>query len=268
MKTINKLPAFVFIVLLSGHLAQGQFDPYQTFPGTGSALVSGPPLAFDNVPTAGFSAFSTSSTPNTFMGDGYNLGAGTTKITGFDVYPVNTSGLNFTGLKINIYVWGAVNTSGTVNATTPAFGSLLGTYSFTASGAFNNGFYFPFENVPGVTPGLSLATPLTVPGQIGLTFNYQGTTDGVNYVSANNLTSIISSNAPTVGSEVFAGYYRNAGTPTETDGNFTSSLRSLGGLGTFQSLAVRVYTVVPEPSVIALTCFGTLALLKIRRRKA
>jgi hypothetical protein len=225
-------------------------------------------LAFNNVtlPPDPFSAFSTSSTPNTFMGSAYNLAPGTTSITGFDIYPVNVSGVNFTGLKINIFVWGTVNTSGTVNSTTPAFGNLLATYTLTSAGSFATGFYFPFENVPGVTPGISLATPLTVPGTVGISFNYQGTTDGVNYSSFQNLTSIISSNAPTTGSEVFAGYYRNAGTPTETDGNFTSSLRSLGGLGNFQSLALRIYT-VPEPTSLALAGLGAAALVVFRRRK-
>ena len=69
----------------------------------------------------------TGSTPNTFMGDGYVLAAGATDITGFDIFPVNLSGTTYTGLKINSYVWGTVNT-GTVNATTPAFGNLLGSY--------------------------------------------------------------------------------------------------------------------------------------------
>lgn len=198
------------------------------------------------------------------MGDGYNLAPGTTSITGFDLYPVNVTGVNYTGLQITIYVWGSVNTSGTVNATTPAFGNLLATYTLTAAGAFNSGFYFPFESVPGVTPGVTLATPLSIPStQIGLTFNYQGTTDGVNYASANNLTSIISSNQPTVGSEVFAGYYRNAA--SENNGNFTSSLRALGGLGTYQSLAVRVYT-VPEPTTVAILGLGAAGFFILRRR--
>jgi hypothetical protein len=233
-----------------------------------SAVLSEAQLAFNNVSTPLFSAFSTSSSPNTFMGDGYNLAPGTTSITGFDIYPVNVSGTSFTGLKINIFVWGNVNTSGTVNATTPAFGNLLATYTLTSAGNFATGFYFPFEGAtPGVTPGISLATPLAVPStQVGITFNYQGTTDGVNYSSFQNLTSIISSNAPTTGSEVFNGYYRNAGTPTETDGNFTSALRSLGGLGSFQSLALRIYT-VPEPSAFALAGLGASALLAFRRRK-
>jgi hypothetical protein len=233
-----------------------------------SAASSQAQLAFNNVPTSGFSAFSTSSTPNTFMGDGYNLAPGTTAISGFDVYPVNTSGVNYVALKITIYVWGSVNTSGTVNAVTPAFSNLLATYTLTSAGAYNTGFYFPFENVPGVLPGITLGSPLAVPStQIGLTFNYQGSTDGTTYSPANNLTSIISSNQPTVGSEVFAGYYRNAGTPAETDGNFTSALRSLAGLGTYQSLAVRIYT-VPEPTTAALASLGVVGLVIWRRRKA
>src|ERR1017187_9116442 len=47
-------------------------------------------LAFDNAPT-GFPAYSTSSTPNSFMGDAYNLYPGSTVITGFDLFPVNRS---------------------------------------------------------------------------------------------------------------------------------------------------------------------------------
>ena len=149
-----------------------------------SAATTNAQVAFDNVPTSNFSAFSTSSTSNTFMGDGYNLPVGTSAITGFDVYPVNVSGTSFTGLKINIFVWGTVNTSGTVNAATPAFGNLLGSYSFTSSGSYSTGFYFPFEGTPGVTPGITLGSPLAVSGtQIGFSINYQGTTDGVNYSS-------------------------------------------------------------------------------------
>ena len=223
-------------------------------------------LAFNNAPT-GFYAVSTSSTPNTFMGDAYNLAPGTTSITGFDLYPVNQTGVNYTGLRINIYVWGTVNTTGTVNATTPAFSNLLGSYSLTSAGTYTSGFYYSFTSAtPGVTPGITLGTPLAVTGtQIGLTVNYQGTTDGVNYANANNLTSIITSNAPTVGSEVFAGYYRNAS--SEVNGNFTSSLRSLGGLGTYQSLAVGIYTTsVPEPAACALVGMGFAGLLAFRRR--
>ena len=209
----------------------------------------------------------TGSTPNTFMGDGYTLLGGTTSITGFDVVPVNLSGTSFTGLQGTIYVWGTVNT-GTVSATAPAFSNLLGSYTFTATGAFTTGFYFPFESAtPGVSPGVSLVTPLAISGTtIGVTMSYQGTTDGVNYASATSLTSVVSyGTAPTVGSESFNGYYRNAN--SETNGNFTSSLRSLGY--TNQSLALRVYGNVqatPEPSALAALGLGAFAMLRRRKR--
>lgn len=201
-------------------------------------------VVFDNMSSyesgnASATVNSTGSTPNTFMGDAYTLAAGTTEITGFDIFPVNASGTSFTGIKITIDVWGNVN-MGAVNATTPAFGNLLGSYTLTSSGSFTTGFFFPFEGSPvGSTPGISLGSPLAIPGTtIGLSFNYQGTTDGVNYNSFNGLSSIISAGTtPTVGSDVFDGYYRNAN--SETDGNFTSTLRLLGL--TDQSLGVRIY---------------------------
>jgi hypothetical protein len=228
-------------------------------------------LVYDNHTATGSNA-STSSTPNTFMGDGYNLLAGTTAITGFDIYPVNTTGVNYNALQIDIYVWGTVNTSGTVNATTPAFSNALAHYTLSTPGTFNSGFFFPFEGSPaGVNPGITLATPLTIPStQIGLTFAYQGSTDGgTTFASANNLTSIISINGTnTVGTNVFNGYYRNAGTPTETDGNFTSALRSIAG--TNESLAVRVYGVnasVPEPSSLALCGLGIAGIPAWWRRR-
>lgn len=222
-----------------------------------------PSLVFDNMSNfensvADAGVASTSSTPNTFMGGGYVLTPGTTDITGFDVYPVNASGTNYNALKINIFVWGTVNT-GTVNATTPAFGNLLASYTLTSVGTFTTGFYFPFEGVPnGSSPGIILATPLSIPSTtIGVSFNYQGSIDGgANYNSANNLTSLISYGTPaSVGSEVFNGYYRNAN--SETNGNFTSTLRSIGEDD--QTLALRIYgdviEAVPEPG----TAFAALA---------
>src|SRR5690349_4409698 len=236
-----------------------------------AAVSSNAALVFDNMSNyeggnTNAHIASTSSTPNTFMGDAYTLAAGTTAITGFDIYPVNLSGVNYVGIKINIFVWGSVNTSGTVNSTTPAFGNLLGSYTLTSSGTFTTGFYFPFEGSPnGVNPGITLGSPLSIPSTtIGITFNYQGTTDGVTYNNVNSLTSLIGyGTAPTVGSQVFSGYYRNAA--SETDGNFISTLRTLGNAN--ESLALRVYgTVVPEPGSFALIGIGSAALLIFRRR--
>lgn len=226
-------------------------------------------LVFDNMSDVGVVPNATGSTPNTFMGDGYVLAAGTTEITGFDVFPVNLSGTAFNSIKINIFVWGTVNT-GTVNATTPLFGSLLGSYSLTSVDSFPSGSYFPFEGAtPGVTPGISLGSPLAISSTtIGLTFNYQGSTDGgVTFANVNSLSSIIATGpAPTVGSLVFgSGYFRNAN--SEVNGNFTSTIRALAGL-TNQGLGVRVYgtvTAVPEPTSLALIGGGAMFLLFRRR---
>jgi hypothetical protein len=181
----------------------------------------------------------TTSTPNTFMGDGYLLTPGTTNITGFDVFPVNETGTNFTGLQITIYVWGSVN-PGTVNSFTPAFGNLLATYTATITQEFDSGFFFSIEGFPkGSTPGLALNPPLAVSGtNIGITINTEGTTDGTNYASYNDLTSIISyGTLATVGGEDFNGYYRNLN--SETNGDFIEGRRTLSQ--TFQSLALRVF---------------------------
>ena len=239
-----------------------------------SAATAKADLVFDNISNAensvpGAAITGTGSTPNSFMGAGYVLAAGTTAITGFDLFPVNFTSTSYTGLRINIYVWGTVNT-GTVNAAAPAFSNLLGNYTVDSSGSFaGGGTYFPYEGATvGASPGYTLATPLAISSTtIGLTFNYQGTTDGVNYANINALTSIISyGTAPTVGSQLFNGYYRNAN--SEVNGNFTSTLRSLGL--TDQGLAVRVFgnvTPAPEPTTMALLGAGGV-LLFLRRRRA
>jgi hypothetical protein len=247
--------------------------PSTFIPPSGGGTSATPPVVLDNMTlfeasTPGITVSSTSSAPNTFMGTGYNLAPGTNSITGFDVYPVNTSGTNFNALKINIYVWDTVNTSGTVNATTPAFSNLLAQYTLTSTGSFNTGFFYPFESAsPGVVPGITLATPLLLTdNQIGLTYNYMGSTDGgATYANAQNLTSLIVAGTPapnSVGAPLFSGYYRNAN--SETNGNFTSSLRTLGQAN--EQLAVRVYgTVVPEPSTLAMIG-SILAACGLRRR--
>ena len=238
-------------------------------------------VLYDNMTSAeagvtGATLSSTSSTPNTFMGDVFGLVSGATDITGFDIFPVNATTKNYNALKITIYVWGTVNT-GTVSATTPAFSNLLGQYTLTSTGTFTAGFYYAFEGATiGTDPGVTLATPLAIPSNIiGITLSYQGSTNGgVTYATANNLTSLISYGvAPDVGTNPFldvasagtGGYYRNAGSPSETNGNFTSAYRAFAG--TNENLGIRIYgDAVPGPSAAGLLAIG--GLVASRRRRA
>ena len=62
---------------------------------------------------------------------------------------------------------------------------------------------------------------------------------------------------------MFNGYYRNAN--SEVNGNITSPLRTLGY--TDQSLGLRIFSDVPEPTTLALLGAGGV-LLFLRRRRA
>lgn len=256
---------------MSSHLRQGLMAVAFVALSAGASA----DVVFDNISSPlngdGGTLTATSSTPNTFLGDAYILAPGTTQITGFDLFPYNSTGTSFTNLKLNIYVWGGVNT-GAVSAASPAFSNLLGSYSFTSTGTFDSGFFYSFESpdAPGSEPGLALATPLSISGTtVGITVNVQGSTNGgLSYSSVNSLTSVITYGAsPSVGGLVFNGYYRNAA--GETNGNFTSGVRSLGQ--TDQGVAMRIYgnvSAVPEPSSWALMALGVMGLLAWRRRSA
>ena len=209
-------------------------------------------LLFDNMTSvAPNSLANVTSTPNTFMGDAFVLAPGANDLTGLDLFPYLGSGTSYVGLKLNFYIWGNVNT-GSVTASAPAFSDLIGSYSLTFHRSYPSGYYYNFESAtPGVTPGIPLPSPLLLPSTvstvdnsngtvsdlIGITFNFQGTTDGTNFNSANGLTPIISPNLPTTGANYFNGYYRNAN--SEMNGNFTSSIRSLGLPN--QNIGIRIY---------------------------
>lgn len=207
-------------------------------------------VVFDNMSIVENSAPNDSaylgSTPNSFMGDGYLLTPGTTTITGFDFFPVNgTASTSFIGLNAVVYVWGSVN-KGTVNSSTPAFGNLLATYTLAVPSYLippPGGYAYPVEGSPaGSAPGLTLPTPLTISGtNIGITVNFEGTTDGVNYSSYDYLTPLVTfSNAPSVGGLDFNGFYYNAS--SEMNGNFIEGVGSFGY--TFQGVGLRVFGII------------------------
>ena len=219
-------------------------------------------MVFDNV-NNGESLTGTGSTPDTFIGDGYNLAPGTVDLTSFVLYPVNfTTSTTFTNIQETVYVYGAVNNTGTVSATTPAFSNLLGSFTATIAGSFGINSYFPTT----LTPTVPLVLPVGTT-QIGLSFSDQGSTDGgVTYALTQGLTTIISdTTTPLVGSDVFNGYYRNVN--SETNGNFTAGIRSLGL--TNQSAAVVIngdIVAVPEPASTAVLAIGGAGILVRRRR--
>jgi hypothetical protein len=180
---------------------------------------------------------------DSYVGGAYVLPAGSEDLTGFDLLLKNTSSTTFTGIKIYIFVWGAVNTTGTVNAATPAFSDELGIYQFGATVTLRPGQEIHEENgQPGTTPSLPLATPLQLNGDtiIGLTFNVQGTTNGLTYTSVTGLTTLFSSGAPpTAGQNLFDdAFYLNLN--GETNGNFTGGPYTSSGF-TDLNFTTRVF---------------------------
>ena len=207
----------------------------------------------------------TTTTPNTFMGGAYLLAPGTTEITGLDMFPVDLAG-SYTGLKLTVDVWAVVNL-GTVSAAAPAFGDELGSYTFNETGTYASGHFYGFVGTPnGTNPCFVLPAPLAIPSILmALTFSYQATTDGTNYQTVNNLDSLISFGLrPSVGRNPFTGFYQNFA--SETNGNFVSPQTMLGPAN--ENLTVRIFgdsNPVPEPTTLALTGAGGLALFVLRR---
>lgn len=195
---------------------------------------------FENYNPLAYAAW-TPDTPNSFMGDGYQLTPGTTNITGFDFIPMNGTSNNLLGVKINVYIWGSIN-QGAVGPSTPAFGNLLGLYTATLSQSIPSSNYFAFESFPpGSAPYITLNPPLAIPGtNVGITINYEGTVDGTTYSNMDDLTSLVTYGLPdSVGGADFNGFYINNN--SEMNGNFIEGYTQFIGGYPFQTVGLRIY---------------------------
>ena len=123
---------------------------------------------------------------------------------------------------------------------------------------------------PGVTPGVTLATPLqlTSSQNWGMTFNWQTeTATPGTYVSTNNFNALLrTTGAFAVGTPDFAapnyGYYRNAG--GENTGNFLFS--SSRNIGVNSGVYMRAYAdAVPEPTTLGAIALAGMGLIARRR---
>jgi hypothetical protein len=236
----------------------------------------------------------------------FALEAGTTSITGFDLFPTvfvtNASNgnlstgaaYNYSGLQVTMYVWGGVNL-GTVNSSNPAFSDLLGTASFTdyeGTGAFENGEIYNYEDPdPGTAPGFSLSTPISVAGAgtdtagepvVGISYVVDAT-NGSNaatatYAPVSGIGATFTYGSPatvgdmsTPGTSTFntAFYFSDSG---EQTGNFKEGPFTFTDVPTDNDLALRVYgnvAAVPEPgSLLGLGLAGGVLLGRRRTRQA
>ncbi len=230
----------------------------------------------------------TTSSGDSFMGGAFNLAPGTADLTGVTSYFDNITGLvsspgtTFNAVKATVYIYGTY-TPGTPTGT-PAFSNLLGTYSQTISGTFApTASRTSIYSVGGSgSPGISFA-PLVLPTgttQIGLTFNYQGSSDnGKTFSSLTGLTPVISytnqggTDGPTVGSDAFNGYLLDRsgeGTGNFTNGGDTTFRQENGQSPTYEGIAVQLdgdIAASPEPTSLLLAGVAAGPLVLRRRRR-
>ena len=208
----------------------------------------------------------TSSTPHTFMGQGFTVAdpGGPVEITSMSIVLVAATAVNYAATRINVEFWDTFN-----SASSPVFSNPLGVESFTTA---------PITTVgpTGFTFTLTFGTPIPLTGLTnhGIAVNWQSDAGGTGtFIDDTNLTAALrisgSANiSPGANNNTGSGYYRNAS--GETDFNFQSSdARTLGGVTNgglvFKLTAADVS--VPEPGTLLLLGSALVILTGVNTRR-
>lgn len=172
----------------------------------------------------------------------------------------NIAAGSYTSTRIRVQFWGGYDPTAT--GATPVFSNPLTTSAGAAAPlVFTTGVFNPTAPTnTNFTLTINGAITLPAGANLGVTVNWQGSTDGINFTDDDNLTTALrnpaTSSAIAVGTNLTpdSGYYRNAG--SETDFNFLAS--SARNLGAGPGGLVFSLTPVPEPATCLLA--GSLAL--------